>query len=53
MIPLSVPECRRFLWRLVLALQQTAQQGLAWSHSRRWHQGVAPSYHDTSYGSRI
>lgn len=23
MIPLSVPECRRFLWRLVLALQQT------------------------------
>jgi SRSO17 transposase len=44
-IPLSVPELRRLLWRLVLAVKQTAQQILAWSCWRRWHQGLAQYYH--------
>jgi SRSO17 transposase len=44
-IPLSVPELRRLLWRLVLAVQQTAQQILAWSRWRRWHQRLAQYYH--------
>jgi hypothetical protein len=45
LIPLSVPELRRLLWRLVLAVQQTAQQILAWSCWRRWHQRLAQYYH--------
>jgi hypothetical protein len=40
-----VPETRRLLWRLVLAVQQTARHILAWSHWRRWHQAVAKYYH--------
>jgi hypothetical protein len=40
-IPLSVPELRRLLWRLVLALQHTAEHILAWSQWRRWHQTAA------------
>jgi hypothetical protein len=41
----SIPEIRRLLWRLILAVQQTAQQILTWSHWRRWHQGIARYYH--------
>jgi hypothetical protein len=40
-----MPEMRRLLWRLVLGVQQTAQQILAWSHWRRWHQGIAKYDH--------
>jgi hypothetical protein len=29
---MSMAEIRRLLWRLILALQQTAQYILAWSH---------------------
>ena len=36
---LSVPEIRRLLWRLVLAVQQTVIQISAWSRWRRWHNG--------------
>jgi hypothetical protein len=36
---------RRLLWRLILAVQQTARHLLAWSHWRRWHQGLARNYH--------
>ena len=48
---MSVPEIRRLLWRLVLAVQQTAQQILAWSRWRRWHQGIARYYHDKRRGA--
>ena len=40
-LPLSVPELRRLLWRLVLAVPQTVRHILAWSQWRRWHQAVA------------
>jgi hypothetical protein len=33
------------LWRVVLALQQTAYHMLAWSHWRRRHQAIATYYH--------
>jgi hypothetical protein len=36
---------RRLLWRLLLAVQQTAQPILAWSHWRRGHQRLAKHYH--------
>jgi len=38
------------LWRLVLVVQQTAQQILAWSRWRRWHQAIAKYYHDQRHG---
>src|SRR5215217_5536120 len=44
-VPLSVPEIRRLLWRLVLATKQTIGQILDWSAWRRWHQGMAQFYH--------
>jgi hypothetical protein len=44
-VPLSVPELRRLVWRLALALQVTAEHILAWSRWRRWHQAVARWYH--------
>jgi hypothetical protein len=44
-MPLSVPEIRRLLWRLVLALRQTVEQSLAWSYWRRWHQNLAKYSH--------
>lgn len=44
-LPLRVPEMRR-LWRLVLAVRQTAHHSLSWSQWRRWHQTVARYYHD-------
>ena len=40
-MPLSVQEIRRLLWRVVLAVQQTAHHILAWSHWRRRHQASA------------
>jgi hypothetical protein len=43
-LPLSVPEMRRLLWRLVLAVRQTVQHVCAWSRWRRWHQGGARYY---------
>jgi hypothetical protein len=46
-LPLSVPEVRRLLWRLVLAVRRTASHILAWSQWRRRHQTVAQYYHDT------
>jgi len=42
---LSVQEIRRLLWRLILAVQQTAYHILAWSHWRRGHQAIAKHYH--------
>jgi hypothetical protein len=44
-MPLSVQEIRRLLWRVVLAVQQTAHHILAWSHWRRRHQASAKQYH--------
>jgi hypothetical protein len=44
-MPLSVQEIRRLLWRVVLAMQQTAHHILAWSHWRRRHQASAKHYH--------
>jgi hypothetical protein len=44
---------RRLLWRLGLALQQTAQHLQAWSYWRRWHQEVAKYYHDKRRGALI
>jgi hypothetical protein len=41
---------RRLLWRLVLAVQQTAQQILAWSC---WHQTLAKYYHYKRRGTAI
>jgi hypothetical protein len=48
-----VPEIRRLFWRLILALQQTAQQILAWSRWRRWHQAVAQYYHYKLRGALV
>ena len=45
-MPLSVPEIRRLLWRLVLAVPQTVHHILAWSQWPRWHQTMAQYYHD-------
>ena len=42
---MSVPEIRRLLWRLVLAVPQTIRDILAWPQWRRWHQTVAKYYH--------
>ncbi|MDQ5851992.1 MAG: hypothetical protein M3380_07970 [Chloroflexota bacterium] len=38
-------EIRHLLWHLVLLVQQTAAQVLAWSWWRRRHQAVAKFYH--------
>jgi hypothetical protein len=40
-IQLSLPEMRRMLWRVVLAVQPTAPHLLAWSRWRHWLQAVA------------
>jgi hypothetical protein len=40
----NVLEIRRLLWRVVLAVQHTAEHILAWSHWRRWHQSLAKYY---------
>jgi SRSO17 transposase len=44
-LPLSVPERRRLLWRLVLVVPLTVRHILAWSQWRRRHQRVAHYYH--------
>jgi hypothetical protein len=46
-----VPELRRLLWRMVLAVQQTAQHIVAWSRWRRWHQRSAKYYHYKNRGA--
>jgi hypothetical protein len=46
-----VPEIRRLLWRLVLAVPQTVIQILAWSRWRRWHQRLAQYYHYKQRGA--
>jgi hypothetical protein len=33
------------MWQLVLAVEQTSRQILAWSQWRRWHQTIAQFYH--------
>jgi hypothetical protein len=40
-----VPERRRLLWRLVLAVPYTARHILAWSQWRQHHQRIAQYYH--------
>jgi SRSO17 transposase len=50
-LALSVPEIRRLLWRLVLAVPQTVHHLLAWSQWRHWHQRVARYYHYKSRGA--
>ena len=50
-MPLSVPERRRLLWRLVLAVEQTLSHMLAWSPWRRAHQHLATYDHDTRRGA--
>jgi hypothetical protein len=52
-LPLSVPEMRRLLWRLVLAVEQTAHPILAWSRWRRWPQQLAHDYHDKQRGALL
>jgi hypothetical protein len=42
---LSVPELRRLLWRLVLAVPHTVRHILAWSQWRQHHQRIAQYYH--------
>jgi hypothetical protein len=44
-------EIRRLLWRVVLAVQQTAHHILAWSYWRRGHQAIAKYYHDKRRGA--
>jgi hypothetical protein len=52
-LPLSVPEIRRRLWRVVLAVQQTTDAILAWSHWRRWHQSRAKYYPYKRHGALV
>ena len=46
-----MPEIRRLLWRIALAVQQTVTQILAWSRWRRWHQQLAKYYHYKQRGA--
>ena len=50
---MSVPEIRRRLGRLVLAVEQPAQPLRAWSRWRRWHQQLAQDYHDKRRGALL
>ena len=52
-MPLSVQEIRRLLWRVVLAVQQTAHHIVAWSHWRRRHQASAKHDHDKRRGAEV
>ncbi len=45
LIPVTVPEVRRLLWRLVWATVPLAAFVLGWSLWRRQHQAVAKKYH--------
>lgn len=44
-VPLTVPEVRRLLWRLVLARTPPTERVLGWSHWRRCHQARAKRCH--------
>jgi SRSO17 transposase len=52
-MPVSIPELRHLLWRVVLVVQQTAQHILAWSQWRRWHQTWARYDHDKRRGALV
>jgi hypothetical protein len=45
MLPLTVPEVRRLLWRLVLKQLPTIEEVLGWSRWRRQHQAQAKHHH--------
>lgn len=45
LIPLTVPEVRRLLWRLVWGCLPTPKQVCQWSWWRRRHQAVAKRCH--------
>lgn len=44
-LPLTVPEVRRLLWRLVWVAMPVAAFVLGWSVWRRQHQACAKHYH--------
>ncbi|MCA1717247.1 MAG: IS701 family transposase [Actinobacteria bacterium] len=44
-VPLTVPEVRRLLWRLVLARKPPTERVLGWSYWRRCHQARAKRCH--------
>jgi hypothetical protein len=45
LLPLTVPEVRRLLWRLVWTTRQEADAVLHWSRWRRRHQARAKRCH--------
>jgi hypothetical protein len=45
MIPFTVPEVRRLLWRLMWATTTTSCEIVTWSHWRRRHQAHARQCH--------
>ena len=45
LLPLTVPEVRRLLWRLVWQAPATPEGVLYWSHWRRRHQARAKRFH--------
>lgn len=48
---LSVGEIRRVLWKLVLRVEQSVAEVLAWSWWRRRHHAVAKFYHYSRRGA--
>ena len=52
LIPLTVPEVRRLLLKLVWDRLTPAEQVLAWSEWRRAHQGRARTCHYRSRGAK-
>jgi hypothetical protein len=50
MIPLTVPEVRRVIARIMFGQSRQAVDVLAWSNWRRWHQQVAMHCHYKSRG---
>jgi hypothetical protein len=50
LIPVTVPEVRRLLIRIVLTQHPTSEQALNWSDWRRRHQLVAKLSHDRRRG---
>ena len=53
LIPLTVPEVRRLLVRLVWPVLPHAEDVLAWSHWRRHHQAVAQRCHYRRRGASL
>jgi hypothetical protein len=45
LLPLTVPEVRRLLWRLIWARPPDCEAARAWSHWRRRHQQRARQSH--------